>query len=193
MKYRQTSSLFILLLCFFSCKEKQPPSPTTALPEKSVYQLASNWTTQDGARINIEALKGKVTILAMVYTNCRAACPRLIADLQRIESGLGEKRGGVQFVLVSMDPANDPPEKLLQLAKDYHLDPKRWTLLTGDNNDVLEIANVLDVRIRRDAEGDITDHSNLIFVLDQEGSIAHRQEGLSMPPDESIAAAWKCL
>ena len=92
-----------------------------------------------------------------------------------------------------MDPTNDPPEKLLQLAKDYQLNTERWTLLTGDNNDVLEIANVLDVRIRRDADGDITDHSNLIFVVDKEGVITHRQEGLSMPPDESIAAASKLL
>lgn len=143
--------------------------------------------------INIEGLKGKVTVLAMIYASCKAACPRIIADLKRIESGLGDKKDSIKFVLISMDPENDPPEKLRELATNYALNLQNWTLLTGDNNDVLEMANALDVRIRRNAGGDITDHSNLIFVLDKEGVIMHRQEGLSVPPEESIAAAKKLL
>lgn len=186
MKYFQIGSLLVLLSSPLSCAEKHDKPLSGRLPGKSIFQLASNWKTQDGKEINISRLEGKVTVLAMIYTSCRAACPRIIADVKRIEKSLEEENAEVQFVLVSMDPENDPPEKLLQLVKDYRLDTRNWILLTGDNDGVLEMANAFDVRIRRDEDGGITDHSNLIFVLDKQGVIAHRQEGLSVPPDETV-------
>lgn len=166
-------------------KEKEAAAP---LPGISVFQLDSKWKTQTGKEINIADLGGKVSVVAMVYTSCRAACPRIIADVEHIGTGLGDKKADVNFVLFSMDPQHDSPEKMMQLAQDYRITSPNWILLTGDDNATLELANVLDVRIRRDEKGNITDHSNLIFVLDKGGVIRHRQEGLSVSPEGSVAA-----
>ena len=193
MKIFQVNAALLTCFLLVGCGAENTPTENTAkdadtVPGTSIYQLASNWKTQHGKDLNIAELGGKVNVLAMVYTSCKAACPRIIADVQRIEMGLGDKKEEVQFVLVSMDPENDPPEKLLELAQNYQLETPNWTLLTGSVGDVLDIANVLDVRIRRGDDGKITDHSNLIFVLDKQGVIVHKQEGLSIPPEESIAA-----
>jgi len=54
--------------------------------EMSLYHLTSHWITQEGETITLQDLKGKVQVLAMVYTTCQYACPRIVADLKEIQS-----------------------------------------------------------------------------------------------------------
>ncbi|NIQ52455.1 MAG: SCO family protein, partial [Gammaproteobacteria bacterium] len=55
-------------------------------------------------------LAGRVRVVAMVYTSCAYACPRIMLDMKRIEAELGpEYREDVGFVIVSIDPERDTP------------------------------------------------------------------------------------
>jgi protein SCO1/2 len=127
-----------------------------------------------------------VQLVAMIYTNCSYACPRIIADLKRIENSLeAYKREEVSIVLVSMDPARDTPEKLQQFAKANKLDPKRWVLLTSGQDNIRELAALLNMKYKTELDGEIS-HSNIITVLNPAGEILHQQEGLGIDPDETV-------
>src|SRR5690554_1258463 len=67
---------------------------TGELPELSVYNLPSEWTNQNGEDIKLEDLRGNIIVAVMIYTKCKAACPRLIADVRRfaLVLGVGYKR-----------------------------------------------------------------------------------------------------
>ena len=152
----------------------------------TLHDLTSEWTTQDNRKVKLADFKNKAIVAAMIFTNCQSACPRITADLQRIEAEIPEDNlKDVTFLLITMDPARDTPEQLTKFAAEHQLDAKRWTLLTGSKSDVLEIANVLNVRISETKDGNF-DHSNIIHIINSEGNIVYQQIGLAQEPTESI-------
>ncbi|MCW5909133.1 MAG: SCO family protein [Chitinophagales bacterium] len=181
----------VTLLFVASCHTKKEFKLPDVLPENSIYNLTSEWKTQEGETVQLKNFGGKINVAAMIFTACRSACPRITADLQRIDAGLKNKhKSDVRFLLISMDPERDTPEKLKKFALDHKLDLSRWTLLTGNADDVMEIANVLDVRFKASKENGI-DHSNIIHVIDPSGVIVHQQVGLAIEPDETLRAIEK--
>lgn len=54
----------------------------------------------------------------------------------------------------------------------------RWSLLTGKNDDILEIAALLGFKFRKDANGDFS-HTNMITLLNEKGEIAFQLVGLN--------------
>lgn len=152
----------------------------------SLYNLDSEWWGPDGVRRPLASLQGRVQVLSMVYTNCAFACPRILAEMKRIESALGEAgREHVGFVLVSIDPERDTPERLAEFSRDLLLDPDRWTLLASEERNTLELAAILGVRYMRESATDFA-HTNLIAILDSGGEVVHRQLGLGEGFDETI-------
>jgi hypothetical protein len=94
--------------------------------------------------------------------------------------------------MIALDPARDTPAQLAAFASGAGLDPARWTLLTGTDDDVLTLAAALDVRYRPGAGGEI-DHANVLTVLDADGRIAHQQLGLGGDAAATRAAVERLL
>jgi len=154
------------------------PAPHAAAADFSVYDLEARWRDQDGAERTLRSLAGRVQVVAMVYTSCSHTCPLIVAEMQRLEAALSaEERARTGFLLVSLDPDRDGPAALKRFAAAFHLAPASWTLLTGDAGDVRELAALLGIRYRAEADAQIS-HSNTYFVLDAAGRPVHRQEGI---------------
>jgi protein SCO1 len=153
----------------------------------SIYHAQSVWLDQDRQTRPLDSLGGRVQVVAMVYTNCAYACPRMMLDMKRIEGEIPpDLRDDVGFVIVTIDPDRDTPENLARYARGARLDLDRWTLLHGDDGDILELAALLGIRYRRMANGEFV-HSNLLTVLDRDGQIVHRQLGLGTDPAATLA------
>ena len=153
----------------------------------SVYNLTGAWWDSRGERAPLTRLAGRPQVVALVYTSCAQACPAIVSELKRIEAALGSDAAHVGFVLASIDPERDTPEKLAEFARRASLDPSRWTLLGAADSDVLELAAVLGVQYRQLPDGEFT-HSNVVTVLDARGEIAHRQLGLGQETDATVSA-----
>ncbi|WP_224999164.1 SCO family protein [Cesiribacter sp. SM1] len=161
--------------------------------DASIYNLDSRWVSHTGDSINLHTLQGRVQLVAMVYTACEYACPRIVADMKRIEEAVVDTWGHqVGFVLVSIDPKHDTPEKLREFARKNGFNPHRWQLLHGSEGNILELAALLGVQYKKVGEKDFS-HSNVITVLDAAGEIKHQQLGLGVKPDETIAAIQQLL
>lgn len=189
-----------LLMIMMSCKDgsKEASAAETVRTEKadiekdisdmSIFNLPSHWTTQDGIDIELKDLRGKVVAMVMIYTSCRAACPRLIADMRNIEKQIPEdKKDNVQYVFVSIDPETDTPERLKEFAKENLMEDDKWLFLRGTEDDTREFAAVLAVNYKRISPIDFS-HSNIISVFDQEGELVHQQEGLGVDNIETVQA-----
>lgn len=170
--------LLPLLLACGAAQAQQTPADSRELPvdpatEGSIYDLESTWRDQKGREIPIADLKGKVRVVAMGYTSCQYACPRIIADLKRVEGELSGREQDADYLsisFISIDPETDTPQRLKKLEDDYQFDPKRWLLLTGDDDGVLELAVALGMKYRKTSALDFA-HSNIITVLAPDGRI----------------------
>jgi protein SCO1 len=144
----------------------------------SLYDLESRWTDQRGDTLRLAHLAGTVRVVAMVYTSCAATCPLIVADLRRVAAAVpAAQRERVGLVLVSLDPARDTPGRLAAWAAQARLDPARWTLLAGSDDDTRELAAALGVRYEALPGGEVA-HTNVVTVLDRRGRLAHQQSGL---------------
>jgi protein SCO1/2 len=156
------------------------------ISEESIFNLTSKWNTQDNKEIELKELKGKTLVMVMIYTTCKAACPRLTADIRNIEDKIpADLKKEVQFILVSIDPENDTPAKLKAFAKENFIDNQQWTLLQGTESGVREFANVLAVKYKQITPLDFS-HSNIISVFNPGGELVHQQEGLGVDNNETI-------
>ena len=161
------------------------------ISEESIFNLTSNWHTEEGSTIQLVDLKGKTLVMVMIYTSCKAACPRLVADMRNIESQIpDEKIKTIQFVMVSIDPETDTPERLKTFAKENQMDDAQWTFLQGTESGVREFANVLSVKYKEISPIDFS-HSNIISVFNSQGELKHQQEGLGADTKETIATILK--
>ena len=177
--------LFFIAIALFGCK-KNAETTNKSISDESIFNLTSKWKTQDNKTIEIKDFKGKVTVMVMIYTSCKAACPRLVADMRDIESKMPkDKLSEINFVLVSIDPEVDTPERLKSFAKANFMDAPHWTFLQGTKTTVQEFANVLAVKYKQIAPMDFS-HSNIISVFDKEGILIHQQEGLGVNNKETV-------
>lgn len=149
------------------------------LPGDSVYHADSSWTNQDNETVRVTDLRGKVQVVAFVYTYCEHTCPTIIARLKMIDKQIdGDTRPHVNFTLISLDPQRDTPAVLNAYMQEKKLDERRWTMLHGDPGDVRVLSAMLGVRYRPMGSSDIA-HSNMITVLDNDGVIRYQMKGLS--------------
>lgn len=156
------------------------------ISDESIFNLTSKWNTEEGETIQLEDLKGKTLVMVMIYTTCKAACPRLVADMRNIETQITkENLKNLRFVLISIDPETDTPERLKAFAIENYMDDEQWTFLQGTESSVREFANVLAVKYKQISPLDFS-HSNIISVFNSGGELMHQQEGLGVDNKETI-------
>jgi protein SCO1/2 len=167
-------------------KESQIKSNHSCCSDNSIYQLNSSWTNQDGQLVSLKSFTGNPVVLTMFFANCTYACPLLVNDMQKMENSLPkDKKNNYRFILVSIDPERDTPTKLKIYAKERGLDLSRWTLLTGETDDIMELAALTGFKYKKDDKGNFS-HSNLITLLNEKGEIMHQQIGLNQDIAEAV-------
>ena len=159
----------------------------TEISDSSIFNLTSKWNTEEAKTIELKELKGKTLVMVMLYTSCKAACPRLAADMRGIESKVPKQyKDDVSYILISIDPKTDTPKRLKEFAIENYMDGEQWTFLQGTESSVREFANVLAVKYKQITPLDFS-HSNIISVFDPNGELVHQQEGLGVDNKETIS------
>ncbi len=182
--------IFSLILLLAACQKTQE-QPSAELNDMSIYHLPSHWETQAGDSIALEDLRGQVLVTVMIYTSCKVACPRLVADMKNIEKAIGQKtKTPVKYVLISIDPNTDTPQRLREFASANQMTGKQWLFLRSSEDNTREFANVLAVKYASISPVDFS-HSNIISVFDKEGVMQHQMEGLAVNNDETLKAIRK--
>lgn len=181
-------STLCLLLVIFSCNNSATEETTSEneiettaeFDEMSIFQLPSTWKTQNNESVEFKDFQGEVLVVVMIYTSCKAACPRLVADMRNIEAKVKkEVTQPVKYILVSIDPETDTPERLKAFAIENQMDSEQWVFLQGTEENTREFANILAVKYKEISPIDFS-HSNIISVFNQKGVMEHQQEGLGV-------------
>ncbi len=151
------------------------PLPLTAAVDGSIYHLDHTWRDQHERSLELGAFAGAPILVTMFYGNCQTACPLLLHKARLLQQELG---GALAVVAVTFDPVSDTPEAMRHYAAERGFDSDAWHFLMGSPTSIRMLATLLGVQYHRRADGHY-DHSNLIALVDADGVIRMRTEGLS--------------
>ena len=143
---------------------------------------------QSGHAFSIDALRGNAVVLTFMYTRCSdpAMCPLASSKFARLQAQIGN--APVRLLEITLDPAFDTPRVLRAYGAAFGADPKRWTLATGADGSIAELAQRLGVATQWTRPGTLV-HTESAIILDPQGRIAETIDGNAWQPQQLMSAA----
>jgi protein SCO1/2 len=150
---------------------------------------------QDGKKRQFKSFVGKPTVITFMYTKCPMPtfCPLLDRNFAAIQKSLSEDpalaqlKGRVQLVSISFDPITDTPPVLKDHATKLNADPKVWTFLTGDRDDIDQFGAHFGVQVARAMDDPLNITHNLrTAVIDKDGKLVKTFTGNEWTPQQVI-------
>jgi len=170
---------------------------------KKEIQNGVNWPIKDFSAVNqdnkpfgLKNLKGKVWISDFIFTSCVDICPPMTANMTKLQKMVKDKGlKNVEFVSYSVDPTVDTPAKLSKFAKQYQIDFKNWTFLTGYSQSFIENFALKDYKalVKKPEKGNQVIHGTSIYLVDQNGHVRKSYSGYQNVPYDEIINDIKSL
>ena len=137
---------------------------------------------QNGELISNEFYLGKVYIVEFFFTTCTTICPIMNTNLVHIQNSFTAfpNFGIASF---SINPEYDTVNILSKYAKDNGIENPNWNLMTGEADEIYELAND-GFNLYTAASSDFIDgfeHSGYFALVDKEGYIRCRQDEFGNP------------
>lgn len=150
-------------------------------------------TDQTGEFLSLDSLQGEVFLVTAVFSSCGLTCPLIFSQTKRVLEGLtSQERARMKVAVITLDPENDTPEVLAELARFHGVGPPLFHLLTGDPARVNDTLDRFGFARTRDPQTEIIDHANLMILVDKGGRVAYRFT-LGKRQEEWMSAALKLL
>jgi protein SCO1 len=141
-------------------------------------------TAEDGKRVALADFRGKVVAVTFIYTGCPDICPTLTQKMAGVQDELGAAFGPrVDFVSITLDPANDTPEVLTTYAQAFGAKPAGWSFLTGAPAEIAAVTQRYGVVAVKNPDGFI-DHTVLTTLIDKRGMMRVQYMGVAFDPRE---------
>jgi protein SCO1/2 len=150
------------------------------------------FTDQDGKTFDFASLKGKAVVVTFIYTSCPIPtfCPLMDRHFATIQTKLKERNNDINATLlsVSFDPVTDTPAVLKKHAQGLNADPKMWTFVTGDRDELDQWASRFGVSVSRAMNDpkDIT-HNLRTAIIDRQGNLVRSYTGNEWTPEQVLA------
>ncbi len=120
-------------------------------------------TTQDGETVRFfdDLIEDKIVLINFIYTTCVDTCPMETAQLTQVQKILGDRLGkDVFFYSISIDPEHDTPEVLKEYKDRFRA---KWTFLTGNIDDIIELRKKLGLYIEEIQDG--SNNHNVSMII----------------------------
>lgn len=176
--------MFLPLLVFIALLASwligQPQNVRAALP-------AVTLETIEGAPYDLARTNGNLRLVELVYTRCPDICPTTTVKMVQLQKRLqeaGRMGNGIEFLTVTIDPANDTPDVLRTYAKHTGIDPQGWTILRGDEETIEAVTRSLGFFASKMEDGFIS-HTSSTYLVDEQNLVLKKfGMGQDFDPDE---------
>lgn len=143
------------------------------------------------AVFNNAALQQRWSFLFFGYTYCPDVCPTTLSELNSIAQKLQDVDEDIRFVMVTVDPQRDTPERLAEYVTYFNGD---FLGVTGSDQALEQLTRQLGIlysRVESEAgsEDYLVDHTAAVFLFDPDG----RYHAVFTPPlsAEDIAGDFR--
>ncbi len=142
-------------------------------PKELVVEFTLNSTL--GKSVSLSDYRGKVVLLYFGYTFCPDVCPTTVADIKRSVEMLGPQADQVQFLMITVDPERDTPQKFGEYLRYFN---PSFVGLTPRADELARVATLYGARYYKHegtvATGYLLDHSSWVAVIDRDGYLVLR-------------------
>jgi protein SCO1/2 len=179
---------------------EKPPAEASMPPASSGFELLKlgqpvpkgTFVNQDGKPTTLDTFRGSALLVTFTYTNCPMPtfCPLMDRNFATIQNKLKAEKNelNVHLLTVSFDPVTDTPAVLKKHGEKLEADPRVWTFLTGDRDDIDQWASRFGVSVSRAMNDprDIT-HNLRTAIIDRQGNLVQIYTGNEWTPDQALA------
>ncbi|MEB2777035.1 SCO family protein [Algoriphagus sp. D3-2-R+10] len=153
-----------------------------------------SFTNQEGEKVGREDMEGKVTIVDFFFTSCPSICPKMSAEMERVND-MFRDNDQIQIMSISIDPTYDTPEILKEYAEEHNADAGKWDFLTGGVQETYDLAKCGFIIPTVDGLGVPDDfvHSDKFVLVDELGRIRGYYSGTSREDVDLLMLETKVL
>jgi len=153
-----------------------PPEPAvSANPNLSVIARAPDFALRDtkGSTVRLSDYRGRVVLLAFVFTTCPGVCPLISRQMSVLQAGL--KEAGLfgrqaNLLSVTVDPGTDTAKVLAEYAQKFGADSTGWRFLRETPARTRPVLKAYDEWTKLLPRGEL-DHPARVYLIDQKGNI----------------------
>jgi cytochrome oxidase Cu insertion factor (SCO1/SenC/PrrC family) len=143
-------------------------------------------TSQDGHRVSLSSLRGKVVLLTFLDPVCTTDCPIIAQELRAADAMLGAKAGSTELVAVVANPTYTSTAFTAAFTRQEGLSQvPNWLYLTGSLSQLVPVWHQYGIEVQNLPAGAMSAHNDLAFVISATGRL--RQE-ISDDPGPGTAA-----
>ena len=162
----------------------QPSTVNLKLVDSSIQYIskyhkisAFSLINQNGDTITEKFYNGKIYIADFFFTTCQDICPIMTRNMHVLQDKL-KNDDEVLLLSHTVMPEIDSVEVLKKYSKDYNIDDKKWNLVTGDKEQIYNLARksylaAEDVEFRK---YDLI-HTENFVLIDKESQIRGFYDG----------------
>lgn len=188
-----------IIIAYFSTKDKKKPLPIInpvdlnqemvdpELLRKGYGHTIGDFsfTNQEGKTITQKEIEDKIFVVEYFFTTCPTICPKMNVQMQRISQYY---KGNNEFKILSftVNPEVDTVEQMKRYADAHKSDPNQWNFLTGNKQDLYNLARTsffvlktAEAQNLGDAGNDFI-HTNNFVLVDKKKRIRGYYDGTSI-------------
>lgn len=157
--------------------QKGPPASLaiSSRPHLNVIAPAPEFALRDpgGNLVRLSELRGKVVVVAFIYTSCTTVCPILGQQMARVQKQVANDkllRGRVMLLSVTVDPSRDSATVLAGYASKLGANPVAWKFLRESPEAMTPVLAAYREWTRAVPGGDL-DHPARVYLIDGDGQI----------------------
>jgi len=141
--------------------------------ENEEHQVpAFSMLTQDSTTFTEKDLADKIYVAGFFFSTCPTTCVQMTSEILRLQDFFAENEQ-IKVVFHSVNPTYDQPSVLKEYAFNYGIDTNFWKLVTGEKNEIYDIAKCGYYVV---ASADDTNptgfiHTDKVVLIDKERNI----------------------
>jgi protein SCO1 len=130
-------------------------------------------TAHTGKVAHLRDFRGKLVLLYFGYTFCPGICPTTLAQVAQALHTLGPQAAEkIQFLMVSVDPERDTPQRMAEYLAHFH---PTFLGLTGTPEEIATAAASYGIYYKKyagaTADSYLVDHTSTVVVVDETGVV----------------------
>jgi len=156
----------------------------------SIWHTTANIHLQNqlGDTVSLYDKPGKIIVADLFFTHCSGICPRLTANMAKLQQSF--IKGGntrrkvdssiVQFISFSIDPENDSVRALKEYGDRFGISHDNWWMLTGSKDSIYKFV-FEELKVDKFSDEPISPefaHTNRFVLIDKEYKVRGYYNGL---------------
>lgn len=147
----------------------------SANPSLSVIARAPDFTLRDptGQAVRLSDYRGRVVLLAFVFTSCPGVCPIISKQMAALQNGLKQEQlfgAKANLLSVTVDPETDTAPVLAEYATRYGADATGWRFLRESPDKTKPVLKAYNEWTKLLPKGEL-DHPARVYLIDRQGNI----------------------